>query len=310
MKRRKIWTIVGIVILAAAVIVFMLCWNRSKAPHQVSKLPLMSKATATDISKGRPKETSKAEFTYNQAKKTLTLTSTNHPAGTTGVFSYPEYLFTDPNALSQDPALFFMWNNNIGSIDDDMKNALYFAFNPAICSGKITRFLDAGKNQKLHWNKSYVFYTVNNKLTNYDYTDGTARYNVTYLYTQDGRLRKITYSNSSGFSMDITILYQGDTSCGFKIYDTGSKRTTTEKWKCHFNKKGQAVSLKTDARTYAFQYEKAGGYLTRISLDNRYQISYTYGKGHSLSQLQSVVNIDKKRASTLTYKFQYNRQKL
>lgn len=310
MKHKKIWTIAGIIVLAAAVIIFMVCWNRAKVPHHTSKLPLMSTAEATEVTRDSPKETSKAEFTYSEAKKTLTLSSTNHLASTAGVFSYPEYLFTDPNALSQDPALFFMWNNNIGGIDDDMKNALYFAYSSAVRSGKIVRFNDAGKYQKGHWNKSYLFYTVNNKLTNYDYSDGTAHYNVTYLYTPDGKLKKVTYSNSSGFSMDITILYNGQTSSGFQIHDNASNKTTTEKWKCRFNKKNQVISLKTDARTYAFQYEKPGGYLTRINLDNRYQINYTYGKGHSLSQLESVVNIDKKRSSTLTYKFQYNGQKL
>lgn len=310
MKHKKLWTILGIVVIAAAVIVFMICWNRSKTPHQVSRLPLMSSASAEETAKGQPKESSKATITYLEGKETLTVASTNKLLTTAGLFSYPEYLFTDPNAVSKDPALFLMWNNHLGSIDDDMKNALYFACNPGIRAGRITKFNDAGKYQKGHWAKTYRFYTVHHKLTNYDYTNGDTHYNVSYLYNPDGTLRKVTFANGLGFSMDISILYKDGLSCGFRIHDSASKKTTTDRWKTRTNAKGRIVSLKTDTRTYGFKYDQPGGYLTQICLDNRYRITYSYGKGHRIEKVESIVNINRKRASTLIYQFQYDGQKL
>lgn len=311
MKHKKVWTIVGVVVIAAAVIVFMLCWNRARTPHSVSRLPVMSSDKAVEVSKDMPKESSKATFTYHEKNQSLTISSTNKLNTTAGLFSHAEYLFSNPNEFSRDPALFLMWNNNIGSIDDDMKNALYFAFSPAICSGRVKKLNDAGKySKKKHWNKTYRFYTVSGRLTNYDYTDGTARYNVSYTYTPDGKLRRITYANGLGFSMDIAILYNGDLSCGFKIHDSSSHRTTKENWKVKTNDDGQIVSLKTDTRTYGFRYDRPGGYLTQINLDNRYHITYSYGKGHRLTGVKSTVDINKKRVSTLTYQFSYNGLKL
>lgn len=304
MKLKKLWTIVGIVVVAAAVIVFMLCWNRSQTPHKVLSLPLMRTASATDIARNLPKETSKAAFTYHEADKTLNLASSNQLT-VASVFSYSEYLFTDPNALSKDPALFFLWNTNIGGIDDDMKNALFFAFSPDIRSGKIRKYNDSGKYQKGSWTKSYRFFTVNRKLTNYDYTDGSAHYNVHYRYNADGSIKQITYSNSTGFSMDITVLYQDGISGGFIIHDTGSGKTTTEKWTCHRNSRGRVTSFKTDTRTYTCLYDRSDGYLTQIGLADRYRMTYSYGKGHRLEKVESIVNINGKRDSTLNYQFQY-----
>ena len=267
---KKKWIAIGSAIVAVllAVVIVLAC---------VPRVPIMSAASAKS-----GKESSKATIRFHEDTLTLDLTSHSKFQNIAGVYTYPEYIFYNAKAVGKDPCRFFMWNNSIGGVDDDMKNALYFAYSPLVRKGKVKVFREISNYSidSVKWSrkKVYHFFTNGGKLTNYDYENGGIRYNVLYKYDTDGDVKSVDFSNSNGFTMIITLEKTDGNTTELDIYDSFSKKVSKEKWKYQ---DGKIIIGKKPT----FTLEKNGGYLTKVYYGKKVRSLYTFGKGHRLEKV-------------------------
>ena len=302
MNPSKYSRITAVILVAIFLVLAIIGSVHARNPHRSNTMPLKASASVVETYKSGAKDTGKAVYRWDKKSKTLSISSQSRMIYA-GIFSFPEYLVMDPSAFTKDPGLFVLWNQEVGQTDEDMKNALWFAFCPSIRTGKVQRLVDIGNydfqlggSQALR--KEYRFYAKHGKLLNYDFSDGSARYNVLYQYNQDKTLQSISFRNSNGFSMTFTFLYKDGISCGRRLKLSTNRESFSRYWKSIQNEHGRVTEVRTGGPVYRFQYSRNGkGYLTGYSMTTKkdgkavstYRESFRYDTESRPVRLTSIV---------------------
>ncbi len=313
-----------LLILTLALVIAAIVFGIRQFNTTQEKNQYLEKKTVTvkEVHPDFPDDTGKAVRTNKEDTGAMTLKSTTNLNGSSlGSFSYLEYALWNSEKVSENPALFYLWDDFVGPIDEDLKNALWLALCPATAEGEIRALNEQhtynikGVGSPVDINKQYRFYSIYNALTNYTFTNGTSHFNVAFHYRDDGQVETIRFSNGTSYQLTITLLYKGNISNGFSIQDTNSDKVSKYTWNFTQDKNGKITSATTeDDLTYRFSYNRGKhGLLSKVTVQNKKKKTlltdtFTYGSHKALESVHSTMYTVKNQTKELTYKLTANLQ--